>query len=174
MGQTTENLFPKDTGNKIESDVCCDLRHINIGALKSCNKDNKVFKIENPFKHFEPTDHEKNFRNNSKDHKSVFHSIEQYFTNSISYEKLNKRRKQNLSEFYHTLRKSNIINKLKTNKSFKGCVTDTKIVIQSSIDGFEKCHENNLNSINDSQSLKSLSISSDENNNKKLQGKFAI
>ena len=174
MGLTTENLYPKDTDNKIESDVSCDLRHINFGALKSCNKDDKVSKIENQFKNLEPTDHEKNFRNNSKDHKSVFHSIEQYFTNSISYEKLNKTRKQNFSEFYHTLRKSNIINKLKPNKSFKGCVTDTKKVIQRSNGDFEKCQENNLNSIYDSQSLKSLSISSDENNNKKLQGKFAI
>ena len=126
-------------------------------------------KIHNPSQYLHPVSHDS--FNKDKNAKSALHSIEQYFTNSVSYKKLNKTKN---SSIYNYLHKKNKINLFKIAKSFKGCVTTGEFKSPYSADDSGSNYKNDFMTINRKYGLNSSSDSRDENNNKKPKGKSTI
>ena len=174
MGLATEKLSNK-TNNTIINEISCEERHQNIANFEEsifCDKNNKPVKVEYQYKHLPPDKRDMHLANPSKDRKNLFHSIEQYFINTTSYKKLDKTKKQNLIEFYHHLRNNDVMNMFKATKSSKvGTGIDT-FDCPESLDTLKNDVRDNAKPNNKNMSLKSSTISGDENNNKVPQGKW--
>lgn len=175
MGLTTEKLSNK-TNNTIINELSCEERHQNVANFEESifgDKNNKVVKEECQYKHLPRDQRDMHLANPSKDHKNVFHSIEQYFINTTSYKKLDKTKKQNLVEFYHHLRNNDVMNIFKANKSSKvGTGIDT-FDCPEPLDALKNDVRDNSKVNNKNMSLNSSTISGDENNNKVPPGKWS-
>ena len=173
MGWTKDKLNSNTNDNNMNY-ISRELEHQNIANYKefiSCNRNNKPLKIESQYNHLPPVTQDILLANNAKDHKNVFHSIEQYFTNTTSYKKLDKTKKYNLVEFYHHLRNNDVINMFKSTKNSKVNSTIEKFDFPESLDALTNDFKNCSNPNNNHSSFSSPSNSGDENNNREPQGK---
>ena len=127
MGLTAEKVNSEYTCHDIQNDINRDFRHQNIKDLIFC--EHKTFKMQSPDQYLHQVNNDS--FDKDKNHKSVFHSIEHYFTNAVSYKKLNKTKKHNI---HHYLHKNNLLNMFKTVTSFKGCATTSELDLSCSVD----------------------------------------
>lgn len=167
MGLNTEKLDYPCNNIKIRNCINNEFIHQKVKDMIIQEDYDEKHKIQNPFQYLHSVSHDS--FDKDKNHKSALHSIEQYFTNSVSYKKLNKTKN---SSIYNYLHKKNKINLFKIAKSFKGCVTagETEPLDSANlVNNFM----NDFSTINNKHGLNSSSDSRDENNNKTLKGKSA-
>lgn len=166
MGLNTEKLDYPTTNTKIRNCINNEFIHQKIKNLIIQEDYDKKQKIQNCSQYLRPVSHDS--FDKDKNHKSALHSIEQHFTNTVSYKKLNKTKNFRIFDYLH---KKNKINLVKTTESFKGCVTTGEFESSYSADDSVNNFKNDFTTVNKKYGLISYYDSEDENNNKKVKGK---
>ena len=166
MGLNTEKLDYPCANIKIQNCINNQFIHQKLKNLMAQEDHDKKHKIQNPSQNLRPESHDS--FDKDKNYKSALHSIEQFFTNAVSYKKLNETKNYSIYSYSH---KKNKINLFKTAKSFKGCVTTGEFESSYSVDDSVDNFKNDFKTINKKYGLNYSSDSRDENNNKKLKGK---
>ena len=166
MRLNTEKLDYPYTSTKIRNCINNELMYQTTENLIIQEDYDKKHNMQSPYQYLHPVSNDS--FNKDKNHKSALHSLEQYFTNVVSYKKLNKTKNFSI---YHYLHNKNKINLFKKAKSFKGCGTTGEFESSCSVDDSVNDFKIGPTTINKKFGLNFSSDSKDENNNINLKGK---